>query len=532
MLENVFETINLKGKEYNIENIATISDKFLNKEYICEIDLQKMKYMFRCQNVTFYKTIKFINDSNTLLVEYDIFNENDERIKFSITPLITYRDQVHMKKASYLKFGSRSIENGVLVNLSISDNENLNIVCENTEYTKIDSYMNNVKHEVTNLDLKKDIFIEDLYIPGKFELYVGSQEKKKISFFVSNENLKSEKNEDNIENEEESQFIELVKLKRSVIFLENNSLNSLPGTIVNDNYFDCITEKNYSNILIELLTLIKSIDGRYICLKMTDEAKIIILKYIDLLSRIKLIETDNILYYKCRLWLVEIINKLYVTDSEKICDKIKDYLCDSISEILELLEKNRVELVNDIEIVSLMYNSIKIYEEILKDIRYTNIAIDITETIERDFWNEENRIIKKNAFEMETIARVDMLYAICLSYPAVSKSISIKILDTVFRELYTPYGLREIKRRRTSNVGVVYPKYMASFIYANLSQNGNSYASKKIAYNLIKDLLLDLDKYVKDNVKYVYSEKGIDIDFKALDYYTTCEMIRLYSMFM
>ena len=535
MLENVFETVVLKGNEYNIENITTISEKVSNKEYICEIDLDNMRYMFRCQNVTFFKNISFIEDTNTLVIEYSIKNENEDRIKFGISPLITYRDQAHMKKASYLKFGSRVLDGGLLVNLSITDNENLSLVCKAASYTRIEGYLNNVKHEINNLELKKDAFIEDLYLPGRFEVSINSGETKVVKLLVSSENIsvntKESKSTYNIE-EENSQYFELIKLKKSAKFLENTHLISLPGNVITDKLFESINDKNVGIALNNLLILIKCIDGRHICLGELDIALEKIIKYINVLENIKNSMQLSLSYLKCKLWLVEIINKLYEKDNEAVNERITKYLCDSIKDILDVIEKREIEVVNNIEMVSLMYNAIKVYENVLKDPRYEDLAIDIKETIENKFWNEENRIMRQNIGEMETAPRVEMIYSICLSYPAVSKSVGIKVLDTIFRELYTPLGLRELKRRRMTSAGLIYPKYMAHFISANLSQNGNSYASKKIAYNLIKDLLLDMDKYVKDNVKYVYSEKGVDIDYMTLDYYTTCEMIRLYSMFM
>ena len=116
--------------------------------------------------------------------------------------------------------------------------------------------------------------------------------------------------------------------------------------------------------------------------------------------------------------------------------------------------------------------------------------------------------------------------------PGFQPDIKIKLLDTIFRELYTPYGIRVFAKTSARADGLVYPKYMAYFIEANLNQNGRSYASKKIAYNLVKELFLDIGKYVKDSVIYAYSEKGISIDSKVLDLYTISEMIRLYTMFM
>ena len=152
--------------------------------------------------------------------------------------------------------------------------------------------------------------------------------------------------------------------------------------------------------------------------------------------------------------------------------------------------------------------------------------------IDKKFWNEDKRVMKKNLDEDEIYANIDMLYTISLSYPCIIDSIRFKLLDTVFKELYTPYALREYSKNSSKNTGLIYPKYMAHFVKANLRQNGVTRASRKIAFNLAKELLLDLNKYVNCGIKKVYSEKGYNIDTLPYDLLTNAEIVRLYDMLM
>ena len=115
-----------------------------------------------------------------------------------------------------------------------------------------------------------------------------------------------------------------------------------------------------------------------------------------------------------------------------------------------------------------------------------------------------------------------MLYTLSLSYPCISdNNIQIKLLDTIFKELYTPYGLRRFSKNSSKNDGI---------IRANLRQNGVTRASQKIAYNLVKELIADINKYVAYGTKKIYSEKGFNIDSLSYDLLTNSEMIRLYDM--
>jgi len=123
-----------------------------------------------------------------------------------------------------------------------------------------------------------------------------------------------------------------------------------------------------------------------------------------------------------------------------------------------------------------------------------------------------------------------MVYALSLSYQSVEGDIPVKLLDTIFKELYTPYGLRQSSKTNINYKGIIYPKYMSHFVKANLRQNGVTFASQKISYNLVKELLLEIGKHSVNTVKSVYQEKGIPVDSNSIDLLTTAEMIRLYDM--
>ena len=193
------------------------------------------------------------------------------------------------------------------------------------------------------------------------------------------------------------------------------------------------------------------------------------------------------------------------------------------------------DYLNNIEFASLIYNALRIYEDMLQkkgqDSSETfNMSKVIQEKIENEFWNEENRVMKKCLDEGDVYANIQMLYTISLSFPCVTGDIQFKLMDTIFKELYTPYGLREYAKSSDKNTGLIYPKYMAHFVKANLRQSGITRASQKIAYNLVKELLSDLNKYVNCGVKKVYGEKGYQIDIMPYDLLTNAEIIRLYDM--
>ncbi len=538
MVSNVFERIVTKGNEYNLKNFATISNNYTNKDYILQIDLDKLEYDYRCQNVTYRKKISFIKDTNILMLDYNIENENDEKVKFYLAPLLTYRDSLHMKKANFLKFGSRMVDYGTLINLSVSENENIVIKCSNSKYIEKNSYVNNIKHELMSLDLKKDTFIEDLFLPGEFEITLEANETKNVKLYIAPNDIDISKcNEVELDSINEfsdikEEYLELRNLARAIQIFDDTGLVSIPQSILLDNFAKNVNAKNYKMYMNDILDLIKSIHGRYICLNKLGEAKGQIEDLICKLNILSKFANEDLEYLKLKLWLIEAVNKLYEKDEVYISDTIKVYIGNCILDVVKIVNEEGDRALSNIELVSLVYNALKIYEEIFKDPSYNNVAEDMVTYAIATFWDEQKRVLKRDTDDLEITANIEMIYAISLSYSVATKDIKIKLLDTIFRELYTPYGLRKTSRTSSFASGLVFPKYMAHFINANLNQSGVNYATKKIAYNLVKDLLLDIGKYVKDTVKYVYSEKGLDVDYKCLDLYTTSEMIRLYTMFM
>ena len=137
--------------------------------------------------------------------------------------------------------------------------------------------------------------------------------------------------------------------------------------------------------------------------------------------------------------------------------------------------------------------------------------------------------MKENITDVVAKPNIHMIYTLSLSYPCIVGDIQIKLLDTIFKELYTPYGLRSTPRS-SNEPCYIYPKYMAHFVKANLRQNGVTRASQKIAFNLVKELFQDINKYINGAIKYIYSEKGVLVDSRGYDLYTNAEIIRLYDM--
>lgn len=554
LLENIVETFDVDGNIYRVVEIDTSSKEMNTKEYLTSIDLEKNYFEYNFSDLSYSKRFSFVENEGILCIEYTIKNMLRTNVKFKVVPLITYRDFYNMKNNSMLKFNQRDTDDGTFISISVLKQENLALKSDKMNWVADNNVLRGVKHELVNTDLKKEIYFEDLAICGHFEADIKGLSETKLYVFCSCKEFNLENINvldvfNNIETRNKNatfdvdeSFIELQDLAKSMINsnMQDRMITTLPYSRFFDseykNLIHTLSERELEKDIDELIDIIRAVEGKYLYFKRVKEAKVTVLnvyKIIKELSKIELKDELKEKYNILRLWYIEAVNRILQKEG-----RIELYM-DSIKEILyNLIEpENRATCFKSIEVTALMLNAIKVYLNILTWIGDTDKQFEIQETyfknlIENEFWIKEKNIMKRRIDEEESYANIEMIYTLSLSFPCVSDDIPNKLLDSIFKELYTPYGLRNISKYSPNYDGLIYPKYMAHFIKANLRLTGITRASQKIAYNLVKELLQDVGKYVNGGTKKVYSEKGVSIDGMSYGILTNAEMVRLYHMFM
>lgn len=554
LLENLVETFEVDGQTYKVVEIDTNSRELNSKEWITNIDLEKNLFEYSFGDISYTKRFAFEDKKGTLCVEYVIKNNARSNINLKVVPLITYRDFYNMKNNSMLKFNQRDTEDGTFIALSVLNQENIVLKSDKMSWKPDNRMLYEVKHELINDEFKKEVYFEDLAICGEFQAEVKGFSETKLYLYVSYKDFNIEninelevfnnlefRNRNAVFNVDEN-FIELRDLSKSILNtdMEDMLVAYLPyKKDFNEEYIKSLNDLSETELekdLDELIDITRAIEGQYLLYKKVKEAKKVVMTIHKITKEIsklqlsdKLKEKNNIL----KLWYIEAVNRILQKEG-----RIELYI-DSIKEIIyNLIEpENRATSFNTIEIAALMLNAVKVYLNILTWIGETDKQIELQEVyfknlIENEFWIKEKNIMKKDFREEDEYANVQMLYTLSLSFPCVSDDIPNKILDSVFKELYTPYGLREVSKHYKNYNGMIYPKYMAHFIKANLRLTGITRASQKISYNLVKELLQDVGKHVNGGIKKVYNEKGIAIDSMSYDILTNAEMVRLYHMFI
>lgn len=543
LLENVFEEIELKDKIYKMYQLETSSKIITCDDNIVNINLNENKIEYDIGSIYYSKKLYYKDD--ILCMDYEIENNLNYNIKFKIIPLLTNRTLYDMKTAQFIKFNQRKIKNGTVVNINITDDINFYIKSDEFEFDKEVKFLNNVVHNDVN-DTKLQ---EDLYTPGQFLLKIKKGEKKVVHICFSTNDFdisciefeKEYKNSldmlEKLNQNVPSEFTEQRDLQvlLSKFSFDDKLINTLPYT--NFTSIENIEENlDIENAIQILLDNLKSIDGMYLVFDKCKEASS---KLINIRRYIKEIEYQNKENEKIKekvillkLWYGEIANRLLEKQ-----DFLADVYFNSIKEIVYdvLDEKNQYISLSSLEYVSLTYNVVKVYQKILmllekNDKNIEGMDIAIKNLIEEKYLNSQKNLLKRKINDIGYDVFPEMIYTLSLSYPCFVGEISIKVLDTIFKELYTPYGLRKYKKSDDKNdTHKVYPEYMAHFVKANLRQNGVTNVSKKISYNLVKELIQEINKRVNCGVNKVYDLSKSVVTMPA-DLLTISEVCRLYDM--
>ena len=546
LVSNVFERIEVGDKIYKLYNLNTKSKTMNTQEYIESVDGKNLIWKYILDNgLKLTKMICFEKGTSLMQIKYIIENYTDSKADFIVLPLVTNRDFNNMRFENQLKFNQRKTEKGVIINLSVTTNTNVIMKSPELKYAQNKQNLCNVKH-ISLLD--EEEIIEDLFKPGDFKIQIKKGETREVNLFICSMEFeldealndlfeKKERLENKYTKDIEKEFIELkdLALGLEICNMDSKIISSLP---YNNEYSKLIIDSSgirLDSILCavkKVTDITRAIEGQYLLLNKVKEARVVLIKIRRFIREVDGLKLDDSYVLKeitlLKLWFVESINRLFSkgADINVFVPQIKEIIVDTLN------NKNKELVLEDLECVCLIYNALKIYENIVshgigEEIVAYNTYKKLDDLIENEFWDSENNVLRNNVNDKKSVATISMIYSISLSYPCIIGNMRLKVLDTIFRELYTPYGLREISQKSEKYDGNIYPKYMAHFLKANFRQNGVTRATQKLAYNLVKELLQDVSKNENGGIKKVYNDKKrkyIDLGYDIL---TNAEMVRV-----
>ena len=551
LLSKMIELVQIGNEKFNIMDIKTSEYKYGGCEFLKEFTNEPVPtYTYNINDCIIEKKYKLHTDERILCIDYKVTNNTGKIVRLNVTPCVTNRGLFVSKRQSDMKYTTQTMPTSTKITLSISENKSLYLKSPNMRYDKKESYVSGVNYDYELEPNMLKTYVEDLFVPGSFEASVKNGNTNTFSIFVSVEDmdireLKSGDIEVDIKTRDDLRYghidknyhelLDLAKTAYNLHYIDKTKkrlvlLETIPSIHENDEYV--------KNMII-------SIEGNYLLLKRYKEAHKILESMMMKLKdeTYKLSELD-----RCEtiLLFIEALNR-YLVEAEANGEEIREfyeYIKINIYEYLDRKNKNvctdmdfllQVEGKKYIKINSLWYNALRIFVDLAdkfheeSEFIYT-ISESLRENIVNSFWDAEKNILKYEVCE-DSYPTFDMIYSLSLSYPVLKDAtMSMKLVDTAFKQLYTAYGMRLGAINTKQYDGYLYPHLMVHFLKANLRQMGVTRASQKLAYNLVKETLGEIGKDTIGTVRYKYNEKNKKTYGHEVSAITNAELIRAFDM--
>lgn len=499
VLSKIDETIILDGKKYDLFSYVTpgyINKGFLNLQRVV-IDPLPV-FVYNIKDVFIKKKICMVHGENTVALNYTIKN-GASKASFVLTPLANFRNYHQDSKRQYMVFEQKVYESGVLVKPYKLDFD-INIFCNSGKYDKFeDCWFYNMEYPV---EKERGLHsTEDHYIPGQFKIELQPFEEKSIDIIATIEKRIKEYNTDKLFNKESKRIEGLCKkagykdefAKKLVISADNfivkrqstgsksiiagypwfadwgrDAMISLPGLTLATKRFDDAKNILYTfskHVKNGLLPNMFSDEGKEPAYNNVDsslwyfEAVYKYLKYTKdydfIKEHIYKILKDIIRHYKEGTWF----NIKMDTDCLIVSGEEKYQLTWMDAKVGDWVVTPRHGKA--VEINALWYNALKImhllslqFNEGSED--YIEMAKKSKDSFLKTFWNDEKKClydVVNGKFNDDSV-RPNQIFALSLSFPVLEGEKAKCVLQKVYSNLYTDYGLRTLSQDETSYKGV------------------------------------------------------------------------------
>lgn len=550
ILSKLDECIEIEGKCHNIYSFKT--PEYIMKGYYY---LQRAKidplpaFLYRVEDVFLEKKICMVYGKNTVCILYHIMN-GASRVRLKLAPLVNFRDYHHTSHRYHMKFDCKPCSKGVLItpyNLDLG----INIYCSEGEFTaQEDCWFFNMEYPVEHergLDS-----LEDHFIPGYFAVDVNPWEDRYITVLATVENDAGTLDGIAIHRQEE---------ERMKLLVEEAGYQ--------DEFAACLVRAADNFIVYRKSTDAKTIIAGYpwftdwgrdtmiaftgltLVTKRFDDARQILYtfsRYVKhgLVPNMFPDEGQEPAYNSvdAALWYFEAVYKFvkYTGDYKFVYENIYDVLREIIDSYISGTRFS-IKMDDDylitagnkstqltwmdakigdwivtprhgkaVEINALWYNSLKVMAHLASGLgednsRFEQISERLKETFLINFWNEERQCLYDvlNEEIIDDSIRPNQILAVSLSNPILEGDIAKKVVQKVWKELYTPYGLRSLSRQSDQYCGVytgnqykrdgayhqgtVWTWPLGHFVTAFMKVYGYSLQNRKKAYLFIEPFI-------------------------------------------
>ena len=566
ILTRTQEEISINNRNYDLTSQNYINTSKNGHKYLERFTFDSIpEYNYRVEDVNIKKSISMDYGHNTVAVCYEIEN-GIEDINFKIVPVFNYRLSGDAIEKSRLKFTEELKDNKLI--LIPEENKDVKILFEASEgefYNRRLIPMNistpNYLYEENNYYNIENrtgfLGLDNHYTPYEVNISIKAMETKRMYIICSIEN---EINKDGFQIEKE--YKERVnKLVLQAGYKENFGCNLVKAA---DHF---IVNRNSTGLKTILAgypwftdwgrdTMI-AFEGLVLCTKRYEEAREILesfAKYIrnGLVPNLFPDENTEPLYntVDASLWYFQAVYKyLKYTGEEEDYKYIEEKIYDKLVEIFKAYSTETLfsigmdedglifagsgydqvtwmdvrvgDLVvtprhgKPVEINALWYNALCIIEELRikfnkEDLGYRKLKEKVKINFEKKFWNNVKNCLYDVIDEKDDKIRPNQIWAVSLPFSILPKEKEKLVVNTVYKHLYSTYGLRSlsfidkeykgkyigklINRDLSYHMGTTWSFLIGPFITAYLKVNNYDEESK----NRGKKMLAVFEDHMRD----------------------------------
>ncbi|MDK0571327.1 amylo-alpha-1,6-glucosidase [Clostridium perfringens] len=560
ILSNLNEEININGKLHQLSSCKytdKIVDGFKNLQGFYYDGLPHFRFFV--DGVVINKKIAMEYGKNTVVIEYDILNGSKES-KIKIEPLFTFRNPGVCSGEENLKFSKTVDKNKIQLIPQLNEDINIRFFTYGGKIVdKSEKIVDKIYYDVDKST--GDKFVDKCYIPGTVEINLNPKERKKVYLLCTIENEESFDCEKIIENEEKR----INSLKNT---FDDSRILAKYLPIAGDQFIVNRESINGKTILAGYPWFLDwgrdamiAINGLTLSTGRLEDAK-------DIIRSFSLYEKDGLipnmfpgegkepLYntVDASLWFINAVyNYLLYANSDEALEFVEKEVYGTIKNIIKAYKEGTEfsikmdeedSLINagsgldqvtwmdvrvngivvtprhgkPVEINALWYNALKI-AALLKDKfekeeknEYEELVQKVKSSFTKAFWNEDGKYLYDvvNDHEKDHSLRPNQIWAVSLPFTMLDREKEKYIVQKVFEELYTPYGLRSLSRDHKDYHGIYIGKLfdrdmayhqgttwafpLGGFFTAYCKVNDYS----KESVELVDSLMSDMEDHIQD----------------------------------
>ncbi|MCI7441552.1 MAG: amylo-alpha-1,6-glucosidase [Clostridium sp.] len=494
------EIIEVQGREYDLTSQQYIGVSKDGQRYLEKFTFDSVpEYTYRVEDIYLKKTIAVEYGHNTAVVCYEIEN-GSEACKLRVVPLFNYRGYADVSEKGDLNF--KTIVNDKELSLIPEKNKDITIDFYTSDGVYYDRGLIPTSMATPNYLIEENHFymidhrtgflgVDNHYTPYEVQLELEPYEKKKFYVKCTIEKL-NDKSGFEIVREYKERAEGLVKKANLNDSLADNLVKAADHFIVNREStglktilagFPWFTDWGRDTMI--------AFEGLTLVTKRFDDAREILesfAKYIKngLVPNVFPDANTEPMYntVDASLWYFQATYQyLNYTGDKEDYDFIKEKIYPKLKEIFKAystktdfsigMDEDGLIFAGDgldqvtwmdvrvgdlvvtprhgkpVEINALWYNALKIMEKLSKyygeDYEvYRKLSVKVKESFERKFWNEKNQCLYDVVDENDDKIRPNQIWAVSLPFAILDKEKEKKIVDTVYKHLYSTYGLRSL----------------------------------------------------------------------------------------